>query len=155
MTEWRIAITGVLAQGEGKLSERFMRREHILRLLLLISLLVILPGAAMAQTVRIGSLGLSGPLLPLWIAQDRGLFSQQGLKTEVVTFQGGATTIQALMAGENHLPPSGTAAGVKTTLGSADGVAIAGLVNNFALMFIPTRHIVTARKPRKKKNNPT
>ncbi|MGH7824874.1 MAG: hypothetical protein ACREQ7_06820, partial [Candidatus Binatia bacterium] len=38
-----------------------------------------------AQTIRIGSAGLSGELLPLWIAQDRGLFKKHGLDTEVIT----------------------------------------------------------------------
>src|SRR5258706_13590307 len=142
---------GVLAQGKGKLSERFMRREHFLRLLLLISLLVVLPGAAMAQTVRIGSLGLSGPLLPLWIAQDRGLFSQQGLKTEVVTFQGGSTTIQALMAGEVKFAASGSAAGANARVGGAEVVGIPEWGNTLPYMLIAPSDIDTPEKPRKKK----
>jgi ABC-type nitrate/sulfonate/bicarbonate transport system substrate-binding protein len=117
----------------------------------LISFLVILPGASIAQTVRIGSLGLSGPLLPLWIAQDRGLFSQQGLKTEVVTFQGGATTIQALMAGEVKFAASGSAAGVNARLGGADVVAIAEWVNTLPYMLIATSDIDTPQKLRKKR----
>jgi len=128
-----------------------MIQEHFFKLGLLISLLVIIPGASMAQTVRIGSLGLSGPLLPLWLAQDRGLFSQQGLKTEVVTFQGGSTTIQALMAGEVKFAASGSAAGANARLGGADVVAIAEWVNTLPYMLIATSDIDTPEKLRKKR----
>jgi ABC-type nitrate/sulfonate/bicarbonate transport system substrate-binding protein len=106
---------------------------------LLFLLIVLLPLSLSAQTIRIGSLGLSGPLLPLWIAQDRGLFSQYGLKTEVVTFQGGSTTIQALMAGAN------------ARLGGADVVAIGEWVNSLPYMLVVTNEIDTPEKLRKKR----
>src|SRR3989304_4016727 len=60
----------------------------------------ILASAAQGQTVRIGSAGLSGELLPLWVAQTKGLFKKHGLNTEVITFQGGPPTVQSLLAGE-------------------------------------------------------
>ena len=44
---------------------------------------------AHAAPIRIASAGLSGELLPLWIAQDRRLFKKHGLDTEVITIQGG------------------------------------------------------------------
>lgn len=110
-----------------------------------------LPTRLTAQTIRIGSLGLSGPLLPLWIAQDRALFSQYGLKTEVVTFQGGSTTIQALMAGEVKFAAAGSAAGVNARLGGADVVAIAEWVNSLPYMLIVAQEIDTPEKLRKKR----
>ena len=65
-----------------------MRRSlRALSLVLLIAAMV--PASLPAQSIRIGSLGLSGPLLPLWIAQDRGLFAKHGLSSELITFQGG------------------------------------------------------------------
>src|SRR5687768_14596833 len=105
-----------------RMSTTRMRRENfsMIELALLLCLVVILPAGATAQTIRIGSLGLSGPLLPLWVAQDRSLFSQYGLKAEVVTFQGGSTTIQALMSGEVKFAAAGSAAGVNAKLGGAD-----------------------------------
>ncbi|MGH7835334.1 MAG: ABC transporter substrate-binding protein [Candidatus Binatia bacterium] len=118
---------------------------------LLVSLLTILPASAAAQTVRIGSLGLSGPLLPLWIAQDRSLFSRYGLKTEVVTFQGGSTTIQALVAGEVKFAAAGSAGGVNAKAGGADIVAIGEWVNTLPYMLIVTNDIDTPEKLRKKR----
>jgi ABC-type nitrate/sulfonate/bicarbonate transport system substrate-binding protein len=113
--------------------------------------LIFLPGSLTAQPTRIGSLGLSGPLLPLWIAQDRSLFSQYGLKTEVVTFQGGSTTIQALMAGEVQFAAAGSAAGANAVAGGAPVVAIAEWVNTLPYMLIVTNDIDTPEKLRKKR----
>jgi ABC-type nitrate/sulfonate/bicarbonate transport system substrate-binding protein len=118
---------------------------------LLVLFLMILPASAAAQTVRIGSLGLSGPLLPLWIAQDRSLFSQYGLKTEVVTFQGGSTTIQALVAGEVQFAAAGSAGGVNAKAGGADIVAIGEWVNTLPYMLIVSREIDAPEKLRRKR----
>jgi NitT/TauT family transport system substrate-binding protein len=118
---------------------------------LLTSCVLSLPIRATAQTIRIGSLGLSGPLLPLWIAQDRGLFSRYGLKTEVVTFQGGSTTIQALLAGEVKFAANGSAAGVNAASGGADVLAIGEWVNTLPYMLIVTSDIDGPEKLKRKK----
>ena len=118
---------------------------------LLVSLVGSLPERLTAQTIRIGSLGLSGPLLPLWIAQDRSLFSLYGLKTEVVTFQGGSTAMQALMAGEVKFAAAGSAAGANARLGGADVVAIGEWVNTLPYMLIVASEIDTPEKLRKKR----
>lgn len=134
-------------------SELYVIRQKFLPVIsrLIFLTILVLPATLFAQTIRIGSLGLSGPLLPLWIAQDRGLFSQQGLKTEVVTFQGGSTTIQALMAGEVRFAAAGSAAGANARLGGADVVAIGEWVNSLPYMLIVTNEIDTPEKLRKKR----
>jgi NitT/TauT family transport system substrate-binding protein len=126
-------------------------KNFFIALWLFLSALIVLPGVLPAQTTRIGSLGLSGPLLPLWIAQDRSLFSQYGLKTEVVTFQGGSTTIQALVAGEVKFAAAGSAGGVNAKAGGADIVAIGEWVNTLPYMLIVTSDIDTPEKLRKKR----
>ncbi|MBI4524870.1 MAG: ABC transporter substrate-binding protein [Deltaproteobacteria bacterium] len=123
----------------------------MMRLWLLVCILILSPASLAAQTIRIGSLGLSGPLLPLWIAQDKSLFSQYGLKSEVVTFQGGSTTIQALVAGEVKFAATGGAPGVNARLGGADVIAIAEWVNTLPYMLIVTQEIDTPEKLRKKR----
>jgi len=127
------------------------RRFVMTGLWLLVSILLVLPARLTAQTTRIGSLGLSGPLLPLWIAQDRSLFSQYGLKAEVITFQGGSTTIQALISGEVKFAAAGSAAGANARLAGADVVAIAEWVNTLPYMLIATSDIDTPEKLRKKR----
>lgn len=109
------------------------------------------PASVRAQSIRIGSLGLSGPLLPLWIAQDRGLFSQYGLKSEVVTFQGGPTSIQALLADEVKFTATSSAPGANAILNGAAVVAIAEWVSTLPYMLIVTPDIDTAEKLKKKR----
>jgi ABC-type nitrate/sulfonate/bicarbonate transport system substrate-binding protein len=108
-------------------------------------------GPAAAQVLRIGSLGLSGPLLPLWIAQDRGLFAQYGLKSEVITFQGGPTSIQALLAGEVRFTATSSAPGANAVLNGAEIVAIAEWVSTLPYMLIVTPDIDSPDKLKKKR----
>jgi ABC-type nitrate/sulfonate/bicarbonate transport system substrate-binding protein len=94
-----------------------------------------------AQTLRIGTLGLSGQLLPLWVAQDRGIFAQYGFKTEVITFQGGVPAIQALLAGEIQFAATGGAPGVNAKLSGADIIAIAEWINTIPYMLVVRQDI--------------
>jgi ABC-type nitrate/sulfonate/bicarbonate transport system substrate-binding protein len=109
------------------------------------------PGQSIAQTIRIGSLGLSGPLLPLWIAQDRGLFAHYGLKSDVVTFQGGPISIQAMLAGEVRFTATSSAPGANAVLNGADLVAVAEWVSTLPYMLIVTPDIDTSEKLKKKR----
>src|ERR1700730_17587197 len=128
------------------------RRERFL----LLSLIIVLGGIKTAhlpaqQMIRIGSLGLSGPLLPLWIAQDRGLFAKQGLASELITFQGGTQTIQALLSGGIGFSASSTDTGANAKLRGADTVGVAEWVNTLPYMFITTKEIDKPEKLRAKK----
>lgn len=127
-----------------------MRRGKI-SILCCISVLLISSASGVAETVRIGSLGLSGQLLPLWVAQDRGLFARYGLKTEVITFQGGVPAIQALLAGEVRFAATGGAAGVNARLGGANVIAIAEWINTIPYMLIVKQDIDRPEKLRGKK----
>src|SRR5712692_8984169 len=118
---------------------------------LLAVLAVILPARLPAQAVRIGSLGLSGPLLPLWIAQDKGLFAKQGLTSELITFQGGTPTIQALLSGGIGFAATSTDTGANARLRGGDTVGIAEWVNSFPYMFITAKEIDKPEKLKGKK----
>jgi len=63
------------------LQQRIFRATILALLIIGLSLL-----DASAKSLRVGSVGLSGELLPLWVAQDKGLFKKNGLDTEVITF---------------------------------------------------------------------
>jgi NitT/TauT family transport system substrate-binding protein len=128
------------------------RRKRFLLLSLIIVLVGITPARLPAQQmIRIGSLGLSGPLLPLWIAQDKGLFAKQGLASELITFQGGTQTIQALLAGGIGFSASSTDTGANAKLRGADTVGVAEWVNTLPYMFITTKEIDKPEKLRAKK----
>jgi ABC-type nitrate/sulfonate/bicarbonate transport system substrate-binding protein len=55
--------------------------------------------------------------------------SYYGLKTEVITFQHGSTTIQALVAGDVKFAATGSAQGANAKVGGANVVAMAEWVN--------------------------
>jgi ABC-type nitrate/sulfonate/bicarbonate transport system substrate-binding protein len=104
-----------------------------------------------AQAVRIGSLGLSGPLLPLWLAQDKGLFVKHGLSTELITFQGGTPTVQALLSGGISFAATSTDTGANARVRGGDLVGIAEWVNSFPYMLVTAKEIDRGEKLRGKK----
>ncbi len=118
-----------------------------------LALLLMAPARAGAQAVRIGSLGLSGPLLPLWLAQDKGLFTKQGLSSELITitFQGGTPTVQALLSGGIGFAATSTDTGANARLRGGDVVGIAEWVNSFPYMLVTAKEIDRGEKLKGKK----
>ena len=106
----------------------------------------ILASAAQGQTVRIGSAGLSGELLPLWVAQTKGLFKKHGLNTEVITFQGGPPTVQSLLAGEIKFHVGGTSSIVDARIAGADTVTIAVFINTLPYTLVASEKIKSAEQ---------
>ena len=136
-----------------KEASRQLPHQMVFTFSLLLSLfcLTICPARSPAQAIRVGSLGLSGPLLPLWIAQDKGLFAKQGLTSELITFQGGTQTIQALLSGGIGFSASSTDTGANARLRGGDTVGIAEWVNTLPYMFVTTKEIDKGEKLRGKK----
>ncbi len=132
--------------------ERLSRESFLsTRLALIFWILIVTPASLSAQTIRVGSLGLSGPLLPLWLAQDKGLFTKQGLTSEIITFQGGTPTIQALLSGGVGVAATSTDTGANAKLRGGDLVAIAEWVNSLPYMFVATQEIDKPEKIKGKK----
>lgn len=88
-----------------------MRRTTLLVLAMIIFVVPLLQGCGDASDpagdagevelapVRIGTLPTEDAL-PLWVAQDEGLFEQAGLEVEIITFQAAAERDAAFTAGE-------------------------------------------------------
>jgi NitT/TauT family transport system substrate-binding protein len=96
------------------------------------------------QTIRIGSAGLSGELLPLWIAQDRGVFKKHGLDTQVITIQGGPLTVQALLGGSVQFIVGGASSPMEAKLRGADVVTIAVFIDSLPYTLVASPAIKTA-----------
>jgi NitT/TauT family transport system substrate-binding protein len=85
--------------------------------------------AVQAERVRIAYSAVSGVQLPLWIAQDKGLFKRQGLDTDLLYIGGGSVVVQAMLGGEVQFTRASAPGIVQASLRGADLVMIANTVN--------------------------
>ena len=63
--------------------------------------------------------------LPIWLAEDKGLFQQQGLNVKVTYVEGSVTAMPAMTSGELHIIEATPAASVQAQLKGQDIVALA------------------------------
>src|SRR5438105_4501641 len=77
---------------------------------------------------------------PLWVARDHGLFEKHGLDVDLSFVRGGATNMQAMIAGSVDLAFSGASATVTSHLAGADVrfLATTAIVADQALVTRPT-----------------
>lgn len=62
---------------------------------------------AQVETVKIGFSAITGALLPVYVAQRRGFFEREGVKTQAFEFKGGSETMQAIISGDVHIYAGG------------------------------------------------
>ena len=106
------------------------RRVIILCVILLSDALLLSPRADAQDKIRMGLSSVSALHSAMWVAEQKGLFRKHGIDTEIiVTGQGGAAGISALLANDIQLVASAGDALVAAALQGADTVMIAGVVN--------------------------
>jgi NitT/TauT family transport system substrate-binding protein len=112
-----------------------MKRSTISILLLLI--VVLLSTRVVAAPLRIAYSSISGAMLPLWVAKDKGLFDKHGVDVELTYIRG--VSIEALLAGEVQFVRASPPSVVRSTLRGADLAFIANTINVavFSLMSKP------------------
>jgi NitT/TauT family transport system substrate-binding protein len=103
------------------------------------ALILVLAGGKLAgaASVRIAYSSISGAMLPLWVAKDKGLFDKYGVEVDLAYIRGVA--IEALLSGEVHFVRASPPAVVRSTLRGADLAIIANTINVavFSLMSKP------------------
>jgi NitT/TauT family transport system substrate-binding protein len=94
---------------------------------------------AAAETLVVGASAPSPGQCALMLARDLGLFQTQGLDVELVFFDSGTESMQALVSGRLPLLAVGASAVVNASLGGADVVLIASFVNalTYTLVVVP------------------
>lgn len=97
-------------------------------------------------TVRIANAGLSGELLPIWIAQDRGLFKKHGLDTEVITIQSGPLAVQALLGGSVQFHAGGTSSPMESKMRGSNVVTVASFINSLPYTLVSSAPIKSANQ---------
>jgi NitT/TauT family transport system substrate-binding protein len=91
--------------------------------------------AAPAERLRVAWVSPSGGYLPLWAAQDAGLFRQRGLEA-ALTFTSGAQAVQALLAGEVDVAYTDGSAVVRAGLAGGDTVILGSTTNTFPFKLV-------------------
>jgi NitT/TauT family transport system substrate-binding protein len=87
------------------------------------------PLTVLAQPIRVSYVGTTGTNLPLWVAQEAGLFKKHGLTTDLILISGGSTMIQALLAQEIAFATIAGPAVIQSRLQGADVAIIASPYN--------------------------
>lgn len=84
--------------------------------------------ASSPTEIRVVYSSFSGSSVPVWIAQERGLFTGHGLKANVI-FATGRRPTQALVAGEVQFISTAASASIPAAVAGADVVILAGASN--------------------------
>jgi len=90
---------------------------------------VFFPLTVFAQSIRVSYVGTTGTNLPLWVAQEAGLFKKYGLTTDLILISGGSTMIQALLAQEIAFATIAGPAVIQSRIQGADVAIIASPYN--------------------------
>lgn len=124
-----------------------------LGILILFLSIVTVAGSARAQDkIRMGLSSVSALHSAVWVAEQKGLFRKHGIDAEViVTGQGAATGISALLANDIQVVASAGDALVASTLQGADTVMIAGVVNKGLQRIMARSEIKTTAELKGKK----
>ena len=97
----------------------------------------------MRRRLRIAYSAISGAQLPLWVAQDQGLFKRQGLDTDLLYIGGGSVVVQAMLGGEVRFTRAAAPGIVQASLRGADLVMIANTVNTLVYSVMTRPEIKT------------
>jgi NitT/TauT family transport system substrate-binding protein len=82
------------------------------------------PPPAPRVAVKAAYTATASSMAPLWLARERGLFSDQGLDVELVLVQPGPPVLAALQSGDAVFAIMGAAAAIPAALGGSDHVMI-------------------------------
>lgn len=96
---------------------------------------------AAEKQILVSYSAIEGGDVPLWVAQEAGIFPRYGLKTSLIYITSGSQSAQALLSGSVPLALIGGSM-INANLAGADTVAIAGSDNllEFVLMSQPSIH---------------
>jgi NitT/TauT family transport system substrate-binding protein len=108
--------------------------------------LALIPSPSPARDLRIGSAGLSGEFLPLWVAQDKRLFKKYGFDTEVITFQGGPLAVQALVSGSIQFHLGGNSSIIDAKMQGANTATLAMFIDTLPYTLVASHQIKSANQ---------
>ena len=102
--------------------------------------------AGAQERVRVGWAAMTASHTPLWVAQEKGFSSRQGLSVESIFFGAGPPAMQALIAGDLDIVVTSAPNVVNPRLGGADAVMILSIIPTFIDHIISAANITTAEQ---------
>src|SRR5687767_778491 len=105
---------------------------------------------AAQERVRIGWAAMTASHTPLWVAQEKGFLTKQGLAVESIFFGAGPPAMQALVAGDLDIVITSAPNVVNPRLGGADTVMILSIIPTFIDHIISAPNITTPEELRGK-----
>jgi NitT/TauT family transport system substrate-binding protein len=102
------------------------------------------------ERVRVGWAAMTASHTPLWVAQEKGFLTKQGLSAESIFFGAGPPAMQALVAGDLDIVITSAPNVVNPRLGGADTVMILSIIPTFIDHIISAPNITTAEQLRGK-----
>jgi NitT/TauT family transport system substrate-binding protein len=99
---------------------------------------------------RIGWAAMTASHTPLWVAQEKGFLSKQGLSAELIFFGAGPPAMQALVAGDLDIVVTSAPNVVNPRLGGADTLMILSIIPTFIDHIISAPNIVNPEQLRGK-----
>ena len=94
-------------------------------------LLTSAPAVWAQDRARVGWAAMTASHTPLWVAQDRGFLTKQGLTIESIFFGAGPPAMQALVAGDLDIVVTSAPNVVNPRLGGVDAVMLLSIIPTF------------------------
>ena len=104
------------------------------------------PVISAQDRVRVGWAAMTASHTPLWVAQEKGLFTKQGLFVEPIFFGAGPPAMQALVAGDLDIVITSAPNVVNPRLGGADFVMILSIIPTFIDHIISAANITSVEQ---------
>jgi NitT/TauT family transport system substrate-binding protein len=103
---------------------------------LLVYLLSLTAAAQEKPKIYLGASSKTLGYSPLWVAEKKGFFDQQGLDVQLVLLRGVPMTVQALAAGSLHFGSGGPEPYIEASERGLDFVVTGGIINGIAQFLI-------------------
>src|SRR3990172_308209 len=128
-----------------------MRRGAMVLGLVLVGWGVLSTGAAEAQKIQIGLEFINSRSSVLWVCQEQGFFSKEGLDVEVIPIRGGTAGVQAITSGQIQFSLSATAAIIPAIAAGSDVVELANIEPVAAYLLVVSKGIKSPAELRGKR----
>src|SRR4029450_6280127 len=103
----------------------------LLTLVVWIANLLNLVKPAAQDRARVGWAAMTASHTPLWVAQEKGFLTKQGLSVESIFFSAGPPAMQALVAGDLDIVVTSAPNVVNPRLGGVDAVMVMSIIPTF------------------------